>query len=149
MKKYLLALILMAASISASAENLWTIGLGGVREDDGITKYHVATVDWQFSKHFEVSGGDIFTGSPVSTHKTPFGVEWLGLSLIEREDILYSSVGYVKLSRKTANLTSPFQFYLAFGAQYDGYSVSYRHISNAGTGGANYGEDLLVFAYTF
>lgn len=150
---YLFVALLSLASV-AHADNIWTVNTGLVRENDGISNYKVVAVDWQFSKWFALDAGDIFGGNPDLYHGD-YSTKWIGPSLVLREDpqtcdiCMRDSVGYIRLSRKTHNLTSPYQFYITFGVGIGSYSISYSHISNANTGGANYGEDLIIFGTTF
>ena len=140
---------LLLFSTSALADSL-TLGFGDVREYGKLTDYQVLTVDWYPTTHFGFVGGDLVGGKPDRyRNNARYNVAWYGVALTEDLGNLYDSIGYVKLSRQTYHLTSPYQFYLTFGLRLGSWGVSYRHLSNGGTGGANFGEDMVVATYTF
>lgn len=134
---------------SAFADSL-TLGYGGVREYGKLSNYQVLTADWQFTNHLELSVGDVVGGKPdIYQQNARYNVGWCGVSFVEREDYLFDSIGVVRITHKTYHLTSPYQFYLVFGVKNGPWSISYRHLSNGGTGGANYGEDMAVIGFTW
>ena len=146
--KYLVLVVALLFNTPCFADDApFTLGIGPVRENDGVG-YKVLTATYEFMPHLQVITGGIVKGS-YTTAKSDYHVAWGGVQFIESEQWLYGGVGLVKLSRKTEHLTSPYQFYLTFGVHYDPFILSYDHLSNGNTGGANYGEDMIVLAIEF
>ena len=144
--KSLNALIFLLYS-SASFSMPLTLGLGGVRDISSLTKCRVVTADIEPYQYLMLSGGSIFDGNDKLLPSQTCNVEWIGGGLIVRQNNLFDSIEYIRLNHMDSQLTSPYEFYIVFGIDLDDWEVSYRHISNAGTGGDNSGQDMFVLSY--
>lgn len=143
--RYLLILLLFCNTASFAMP--LTLGLGGVRDINSLTKCRVITADIEPSQYLMLSGGSIFDGNDKLLPSQTCNVSWVGGGLVIRRDNIFDAVEYIRLNHMDSQLTSPYEFYIIFGLDLDNWEVSYRHISNGGTGGDNSGQDMFVLSY--
>lgn len=144
MQRLLLAALLAVASLPANAN--WRIG-AGLADEVNAAHAGVGTIGWlSRGQHpWELLGGYIGRRhEPAdSVPNAYFGA--LSKRIAGQHWFVSSGIAYVSVDNDV--LSGRFQFLT--GAGYDGerWSVSLRHLSNAGTSGRNRGETFLLLEW--
>ena len=142
-----LAVLALLAPVACRAGTELAVGVANQVDDE--TAVGVASIAWVTdAKHpYEFTLGHIQsredrvapTETFVAASKRFTWRRWYGSSGIALADT----------SKDNRTLSGPLQFLTAVGWSADGWSVSLRHLSNAGIEGRNHGETFLMVAFHF
>lgn len=146
----MVALLALAPGVVHAGNAELALGIANAVEDEDTTG--VATLAWvtDAPHPYELQVGHIESraddGGPVSPTATFIAAS---KRLTWRRWYVSSGVALTDTHRDNRVLSGAFQFMTGIGWQSKDWSISLRHLSNAGIEGRNHGETYLMLAYAF
>jgi hypothetical protein len=145
----LVALPLAALLAAAPARADWEVGVGPIDEIEGEGSFGGTLAYLTTQKHpWEVALGHFEGRDADAPQRTP-DVTFVGFSKRLVWKRFYASLGVALTDSDNDVLSGNGQFMTGAGWMFGNFSVSFRHLSNANTGGRNRGENILLFHYRF
>ena len=146
--RFVLALLLAASPLAVHAGGELALGVANAIEDEGTTG--VATLAWvtDAAHPYEFQVGHIESraddGGRIAPTATFFAAS---KRLTWRRWYVSSGLALADTAPGNRVLSGPVQFLSALGWRSERWSISLRHLSNAGSEGRNHGETYLMVAF--